>query len=205
MAKQIVVSLGGNSSTFDFKKVTRAGLMGRNSRRVLDPDGHVCERASVTRDGSLLLRSGMSAQGYFTRSENRWVPNKELVAVDPGGRPIEKVPSTLGEAQELEGPVPVEDFLDLSVASLYALDAVELDGALKKSLDEGEIYRFLFNTRADYEGQTAYLIAGKDGLPYCVIGHQTGADWIAPKAVPEETFDDEDPFEDEGEDDLMDF
>jgi hypothetical protein len=205
MAKQIVVSLGGTNSTFDFKKVTRAGLMGRNSRRVLDPDGEVCTRASVTRDGSLLLRSGMSAQGYFTRSGGRWIPNKELIGVDPAGRPVEKVPSTLGEPQELNGPVDVEDFLDLSVASLYALDPVELDASLKKSLEKGEIYRFLFNTREDYEGQTAYLIAAKDDLPYCVIGNQTGADWIAPKSVPEETFDDEDPFQDEGEDDLMDF
>jgi hypothetical protein len=205
MAKQIVVTLGGKTSTFDFKKITRAGLMGKTSRRVLGPEGKVCARANVTRDGSLLLRSGMTAQGYFLRSNHKWVPKKELVGVDPAGRPMEKVPSTLGEAQELEGPVEIENLLDLKVASLYALDAVEFDSGLKKSLDKGDIYQFLFNTRADYEGQSAYLIMGKDGLPYSIIGDQTGVDWLQQNTVPEETFDDEDPFDSDGEDDLMDF
>jgi hypothetical protein len=205
MAKQIVVTLGGKTSTFDFKKITRAGLMGKTSRRVLDPEGKVCARANVTRDGSLLLRSGMTAQGYFLRSNHKWIPNKELVGVDPAGRPVEKVPSTLGEAQELAGPVEIEDLLDLKVASLYALDVVELDSGLKKSLDKGDIYQFLFNTRADWEGQSAYLIMGKDGLPYSIIGNLTAVDWLQPNTVPEETFDDEDPFDSDGEDDLMDF
>ena len=205
MAKQIVVTLGGKTSTFDFEKITRAGLMGKTSRRVLDPEGKVCARANVTRDGSLLLRSGMTAQGYFLRSNHKWIPNKELVGVDPAGRPVEKVPSTLGEAQELAGPVEIEDLLDLKVASLYALDVVELDSGLKKSLDKGDIYQFLFNTRADWEGQSAYLIMGKDGLPYSIIGNLTAVDWLQPNTVPEETFDDEDPFDSDGEDDLMDF
>ena len=205
MAKQIVVILGGKTSTFDFKKITRAGLMGKTSRRVLDPEGKVCARANVTRDGSLLLRSGMTAQGYFLRSNHKWIPNNELVGVDPAGRPVEKVPSTLGEAQELAGPVEIEDLLDLKVASLYALDVVELDSGLKKSLDKGDIYQFLFNTRADWEGQSAYLIMGKDGLPYSIIGNLTAVDWLQPNTVPEETFDDEDPFDSDGEDDLMDF
>ena len=204
MAKQIVLNLGGKTSTFDFKKITRAGLMGKTSRRVLDPEGKVCERAKVTEDGSLLLRSGMTSQGYFLRSSHKWIPNKELVGVDAVGRPIEEVPSTLGEPQELAGPVEIEDFLDLKVASLYALDAVEFDSGLNKSLGKGDIYQFLFNTRADYEGQSAYLIMGKDGLPYAVIGNQTGVDWLRPKTIPEETFDDEDPF-DSDDDDLMDF
>ena len=205
MAKHIVVTLGGKTSTFDFKKITRAGLMGKTSRRVLDPDGQVCARANVTRDGSLLLRPGMTAQGYFLRSNHKWIPNKELVGVDPAGRPMEKVPSTLGEPQELKGPAKIEDYLDLKVASLYALEVVELDSGLKKSLDKGDIYQFLFNTRADYEGQSAYLIIGKDGLPYAAIGNQTGSDWLQPNTVPEETFDDEDPFDPDEDDDLMDF
>ncbi len=96
-------------------------------------------------------------------------------------------------------------FNDLKVASLYALDAVEFDSALKKSLDKGDIYQFPFNTRADYEGQSAYLISGKDGLHYAVIGNQTGSDWLQPNAVPEETFDDEDPFDPDEDDGLMDF
>jgi hypothetical protein len=204
MAKQIVVTLGGKTSTFEFKKITRAGLMGKTSRRVLDPEGEVCERAKVTEDGSLLLRSGMTAQGYFLRSNHKWIPNKELVGVDKVGRPLEKVPSTLGEPQELAGPVEIEDLLDLKVASFYALDVVELDSGLKKSLDKGGIYQFLFNTRADYEGQSAYLIMGKDGLPYSIMGNQTVVDWLQPKTVPVETFDDEDPFESDDEDDMMD-
>lgn len=210
MAKQIVVTLGGKTSTFDFRKFTRASVQGKVTRRALDPQGEPCGRANVTEDGSLLLLPGMSAQGYFKKSGapgvGEWVPPGDRVGLDPAGRPIEKVSSTLGVEQELEGPVPVEDFLDLDLASSYALDGTEVDAALKKSLDQGEIYRFNFNYRTDYEGQVGYLITGKvDGGIYCFVGSQTDPEWLQMKAAPE-TYEavEEDPFSGD-DDDMMDF
>jgi hypothetical protein len=202
MAKQIVVTLGGKTSTFDFKPIKRDRLMGKTSRRVLDPEGEVCVRAKVTKDGSLLLRSGMTTYGHFLRADNKWIPSNKRIGVDPAGRPVDKVPSTLGEAQELT-PVKVEDCLDLKSPLLYALVPVDLDSDLKTSLSKGDLYRFLFNYRADYEGQYAYLIVGKDALPYCLVGSQAGSDWRIKRVLPEVDYDDSNLVDESDDDDLM--
>ena len=206
MAKQIIVTLGGNTSTFDFKKISRSDLYGKTSRRALDPEGEPCRRAQVTKDGSLLLRSGMTAQGYFKQTNGEWVPTGERIGMDLAGRPVEKVASSLGEAQELEGPVNVEDLFDVDKPILYALNDVEVDAGLKKSLEAGELYRFPFNYRADYEGQVAYLFIGKeDDRAYCLVGSTAHAEWHRKKEVAVDTFSEEDPFGDGDDDDMMDF
>ena len=65
MAKNIIVSLDGEESSFGFKAVDRASLYGKRRRIALDKDGNPCTRGSLLEDGSLLLKSGMSGQGYF--------------------------------------------------------------------------------------------------------------------------------------------
>ena len=65
MARQIVVELDGIESSFDFAKLDRSKLYGTRKRVALDPDGQPCERADLTSDGAVLLRRGMTAQGYF--------------------------------------------------------------------------------------------------------------------------------------------
>ena len=64
MARVIAVSLEGVESTFGFASVDRSALYGRRRRVPLDEHGNACTRASILDDGSLLLRSGMTGQGY---------------------------------------------------------------------------------------------------------------------------------------------
>ena len=84
MAKPIIVTLGGVESRFDHEKLDRAKLYGKRQRQVLDPGGQRCEKAELTRDGTLLVRSGMTAQGYFDEG-GAWIPNRDLVGLDRGG------------------------------------------------------------------------------------------------------------------------
>ena len=84
MAKPIIVSFGGVQSNFDHEKLDRAKLYGRRQRQVLDPEGQRCEKAELTRDGTLLVRSGMTAQGYFDEA-GTWIPNGKLVGLDADG------------------------------------------------------------------------------------------------------------------------
>ena len=79
MAKTINVVLGGEKAIFTFKPVDRSALYGRRRRVAFDTDGNECSRASLLADGSLLLQSGMTAQGYFL-SDGTWVPQSELTA-----------------------------------------------------------------------------------------------------------------------------
>ena len=98
MAKPIVVNLKGMETIFSFVKLDRSKLYGRKRRFLLGPDNKPCQRAQLIEDGSLLLRSGMSAQGYFDNDGN--VVNKsEFVGLGADGSLIERHPSTLGLAE----------------------------------------------------------------------------------------------------------
>ena len=195
MAKPIVLQRGGAVSRFDFGKVTRAQVYGRKRRVPLGPDGEPCARAALAFEGSLLLRSGMSAQGYF-EDDGHWIPAKELVGMDQNGKPLPFVPSTLGEPQELEGPHAPGDLLDLQVESIYALEPLEVEDGLVTDLQAGRIYSFAFNYRGDYRTERGFLVANDEGF-FALVGQTAEPEWcelneIAPPAFDEEGEDDDD-------------
>jgi hypothetical protein len=194
MAKPIIVSFGGVESRFDHEKLDRTKLYGRRQRQVLDPEGQRCERAELTRDGTLLVRSGMTAQGYFDDG-GAWVPNNKLVGLDAEGKPVPLQPSTLGEPQKLSGPVPATEVLDLALRSVYALNPEGLDPKLEAELKAGKIYKFTFNYRADYTAEVAFLVGNASGY-FALVGEPSETDWLELQTVAAEVADDAD---DEGE------
>lgn len=194
MAKPIIVSWQGNQSSFNIAKLDRTKLYGRRQRQVLDSAGGRCERAELTRDGALLIRSGMTAQGYFDDA-GTWIANRELVGIDAEGGLVDKVPSTLGAEQELEGPVDPGDVLELAMRSVYMLTPEELDDGLKDKLLAGAIFRFAFNYRADYEAETGFLVAN-EGAFFALIGRPAPAQWCELETVVEESFDTDDDDDD---------
>ncbi len=195
MAKAIVVDRGGAVSSFDFSKVTRSKLYGRRRRMPLDPSGRACTRAALTADGSLLLRAGMTAQGYFD-GDGTWVPNKELVGLDADGKVLDKLPSTLGVAQELVGPVPPQELLDLRVAAVYALEPTDVEAGLQADLDAGKIFRFPFVYRGGHTTQTGFLAANPEGT-FAIVGATTTPEWCTLDAVLPPDFEDDDAFADD--------
>ncbi len=195
--KTIAVSLQGKTSEFNFRKLDRSMIYGKRRRLVLDPSGKPCERAALTDDGTTLIRAKMTSQGYFNEDGDQ-IPRGELVGIDGEGNVVEKSPSTLGDAQELQGPVPAETVLDLQVESVYLLDEVELDPALQKSLDAGDVYRFRFNYYADYTCQAAFLVANDEGI-FALIGNPIVPEWCELEQLAGET------FEEESLDDELDF
>lgn len=197
MARSIVVEKDGATSSFAFRKVDRSKLYGRRQRIHLDPSGEPCARASLTDDGSLLLRVGMTAQGYFDE-DGHWIPYGELQGLGPEGETLEKVPSTLGEAVGLEGPVDPGLLLDHRNQSVYMLDAEELDEALKASLESGDVYRLPFNYRPGWSEGHAFLVANPDGELFALVGDPAPPDWCEPNRLPE-------PDEDDDLDDELDF
>jgi hypothetical protein len=186
MAKPIIVSLEGKESRFDFKKLSRDKLYGKRRREVVDLENKPCRRASLTEDGSLLLLSGMTGQGYLDAT-GRLVERSEMVGLDAGGAVVERKPSTLGDCQELHGPVAASEVLDLSVQSVYMLDIQQLDQELADALAQGEVYRFGFNYYSDFNVETAYLVANKAGL-FALVGNPVETEWCELDVVPPETF-----------------
>lgn len=174
MARSIIVSLEGKPSTFGYSRVTRKQLYGARKRVPLDAKGLMCQRAELSDDGSMLIVSGMTGQGYFDEG-GRWVTNEELVGLDAAGQPVAELPSTLDAPQPLHEVEP-EELLDSTASAVYALDPEQLDPALRKALDAGTLFRFDFNARAGYHMESAYLLANEHGT-FAIVGSHLQIPW----------------------------
>lgn len=190
MAKAIVVERNGKTSTFGFNKVDRSKLYGRRRRVALDPAGEPCTRAALNEDGSLILRPGMMAQGYFDENQ-RWLPQKDLVGLDARGEPLEQRPSTLGEEVSLDGPLPPQRLLEVRVQSVYALEPESVDEGLRGELADGAIFRFPFNYRPGWDDGEAWLVANVDGDFFALVGGRVVPEWCEPRVLPEIAGDDD--------------
>jgi hypothetical protein len=133
MAKTINLTYAGETAVFAYKPIDRAVLYGKRRRVAFDADGNECAKASLLNDGSLLIRSGMTAQGYFT-PEQIWVPQGELEAINPDGSIPELMPSTIGEPVEAT-KVSAIDALTIKFDTTYSLEPEDLPGGIKKELD----------------------------------------------------------------------
>lgn len=142
----------------------------------------------------MLVTSGMTGQGYFDAT-GRWVQTSELVGLDADGMPVEKHPSTLGAAQALTEVEP-DALLNAAVTTVYMLDADEVDDALQARLDEGGVFQFAFNMRADYHVETAFLVANDQGT-FALLGDRFETPWCTPEqpAVPDDDDADDDTDE----------
>ncbi len=190
MARTIVVTLDGNTSSFGFSRLDRKKLYATRKRIPLDSDGDPCKRATLTDDGSMLVTSGMTGQGYFDPT-GRWVQTSELVGLDADGTPVEKHPSTLGAPQALSEVDP-DALLDAVVTTVYMLDADEVDAALQARLDAGSVFQFAFNMRADYHVETAFLVANDQGT-FALLGDRFETPWctLDQPVLPEDDDDDD--------------
>ena len=191
------MGLQGVESTFEFKSVDRSALYGKRRRIALDANGQQCARGSILDDGSMLLKSGMTSQGYFL-SDGTFFKQSELEGFDANGNALEKVPSTLGLLQELVGPVSPTRVLEMRVSSIYVLESDSIDEVLSASLDQGDIYEFAFNYREDYQGETGLLLRNKSDT-FALIGLPVSYEWSELNVVLEL------PAIDEDTDDDLDF
>ena len=139
-------------------------------------------------DGLTLIMSGMTSQGYFD-SDMNWIPNKELIGMDSSGKVLNKIPATLGIAQDALLS-DLEQLLDLAVDSIYQLDPEEVHPSIQAALESGKALNFPFNYREDYHAESAYLVLNDEGY-FVLIGNPTKPIWMELDQVVEENFEDE--------------
>jgi hypothetical protein len=180
MAKTINLTYGAETAIFAYKPIDRAVLYGKRRRVAFDLNGKECAKASLLADGSLLIRSGMTAQGYFTEDET-WVPQSELEAINLDGTQPELFPATVGENVVAEKVSAVEA-LSLRFDTTYSLETEELPSGLKKELDSGSIFKFPFNPRADYQVETGILVSNENGY-FALIGQEVEYQYSALSSV----------------------
>jgi hypothetical protein len=180
MAKTINISYKGESAVFGYKPIDRGVLYGKRRRVPFDADGNECAKASLLEDGSLLIKSGMTAQGYFT-PDKVWVAQGDLEAINPDGTTPELFPATIGEVVEATQLSPVEA-LNLRFGTTYALEPEVLSDGIKKELDSGVVLTFPFNPRADYEVETGVLVGNENGY-FALIGQKNQYEFVGLASV----------------------
>jgi hypothetical protein len=180
MAKTINISYKGESAVFAYKPIDRGVLYGKRRRVPFDADGKECAKASLLEDGSLLIKSGMTAQGYFT-PDKVWVAQGDLEAINPDGSTPELFPATIGEVVEATQLSPVEA-LNLRFGTTYALEPEVLSEGIKKELDSGVVLTFPFNPRADYEVETGVLVGNENGY-FALIGQKNQYEFVGLASV----------------------
>ncbi len=197
MAREIVVEQAGQTSRFGLAKVDRTKLYGTRRRVPLDPSGQACARAELTSDGALLIRAGMTAQGYFDDA-GFWYSASDLKGIRADGTEASFTDTTLGHSQPLT-PVDAQRVLNCRVESVYALDPAEVAPELRAALEGGAIYEFPFNYRAGYAPPTAFLVANATGI-YALVARPFEPSWCSLGQVVADDF-----SEDDGLDDDLDF
>ncbi len=176
MARQVVLTLGNETSAFDLTRVDREKLYGRQRRVVVDDEGNPCERGLLSEDGSVLLPPGATADLYVDERFNV-VERAELTAVGRDGTPLPRVPSTLGVPMPLRGPVPPAELLDHATPVVYLLDPTDLGAELLAGLTRGEIYATRFAYRDGHEDQAMFLVKNEHGV-FALVGQPTGFDLL---------------------------
>ena len=180
MAKTINISYQGESAVFGYKPIDRGVLYGKRRRVPFDGEGNECAKASLLEDGSLLIKSGMTAQGYFT-PDKVWVAQGDLEAINPDGSTPELFPATVGEEVAAIEISPI-DALHLRFGTTYALEPEVLSEGIKKDLDSGVILTFPFNPRADYEVETGILVGNENGY-FAMIGQKNEYEFVGLASV----------------------
>ena len=181
MAKPVILTSGSKQYSFDVARIDRAKLYGVRKRLPLDSTGGVCTKAALTLDGTNLLTSGMTAQGYFNFA-GAPISRQDMVGIDLHGNKVDQVPSTLGSPQILEGPVDPSDVLSLDVESFFYLEPLDVEEEFLSELKSGNVYKFAFNYSAGLAVETAYLVGNEDGF-FAIVGAIAPADWIEEGAV----------------------
>ena len=175
MAKPVIISVAGESQSFSPTRVDRAKIYGFRKRVLLDANGQPCTKAVLTFDGNHLLKSGMTAQGYYA-DDGYWVARGEMVGIDSQGNTVESKPSTLGISQTASEKVDPSLVLNLEVQSIFHLEPEGDSSQILERLRSGEVLSAPFNYAAGLEIETAYIVGNDDGF-FAIVGKPVNDVW----------------------------
>ena len=188
MARKAEFSINGQSVMAEFKKVDRKKIYGWSSIDVFDENGSKCKLAGLA-EGRYVIPPG-STSLVSLNSKGEAVSKSTLVGVDSDGKKVAMVPSLYDEKVVLR-EATIDEYLSVAVKSVYQLQIDENKEALLNEFNAGKIYYFVFNYRADYEGDDAFLISNGNEV-FAVTGMSADLEFIGledneQELVPDET------------------
>tara|TARA_B100000963_G_scaffold334313_1_gene327410 strand:- start:86 stop:691 length:606 start_codon:yes stop_codon:yes gene_type:complete len=174
MARKAEFLFSGKSIKAELQKVDRKKIYGWSSTEVFDKNGSKCKLAGLA-EGRYVMPSG-STSLVSLNSKGEAVSKSELIGVDAEGEKVAKVPSIYDEKVVLR-EATIDEYFSVAVKSVYQLHIDENKQALIDELNTGKIYYFIFNYRADYEGDDAFLI-GNENEVFAVTGMRAELEFI---------------------------
>ena len=173
MARQAEFIINGASVMAELKKVDRKKIYGWSTLEIFDENGSKCKLASIS-DGVHVLPSGSSSLIRFN-DKGETVSSSDLVGFNQEGEKVEKIPSVYDGKIELKEST-IDDYLSLAVKTVYQLNMEDATTMLSE-LKDGKVFSFIFNYRADYEGDDAFLISNGQ-TAFAVIGKIADLEFI---------------------------
>lgn len=174
MARQAEFIINGSSVMAELKKVDRKKIYGWSDVEVFDENGSKCKLVSIS-DGIHVLPSGSSSLIKFN-DKGETVSSSDLIGFNQNGEKVEKVPSIYDEKVKLKEST-IDDYLSLAVKTVYQLN-MEEETTMLSELEDGKVFSFVFNYRADYEGDDAFLISNGETV-FAVVGKIADLEFVA--------------------------
>ena len=175
MARELILNLNKNKSTFGISKIDRKKLYGFKKRLFLDEKGKECSKANLEEETGIVFVSSDISSSYLDHKGN-FVEKKELEAINDEGKKVKKEESTLGKEVDLTS-TSIEEALNLKVNSVYHLEPKDFDKDLKSKLDKGDVFSFPFNYYADFKLEDGILLKGEKDY-FALIGRKTRCNWV---------------------------
>ena len=141
---------------------------------MFDENGSKCKLAGLA-EGRYVMPSG-STSLVSLNSKAEAVSKSELIGVDAEGKNVAKVPSVY-DAKVVLREATIDEYFSVAVKSVYQLLIDDNKEALINELNKGKIYYFIFNYRADYEGDDAFLISNENEV-FAVTGMSADLEFI---------------------------
>jgi hypothetical protein len=189
MPRQLTFKLNNKEFLLEPVKLDRKKLYGWVDKEMHDGEGNLCSPAILDDTSMKIIPGGDIAQAILTE-EGEWVSRSELSAVDSEGNPVDLVPSSFDGTIELKDTVTLEEYLDHVIKNVYTFTGDD-ENEMVKLLENGTIYTFLFNYRADYEGTPGFLIEN-DGEIFLTIGNKINIDYMSQEDISKQLFEKED-------------
>ena len=174
MARKSEFSINGHSVKAELKKIDRKKIYGWSTIDVFDEKGSKCKLAGLA-EGQFVMPSGSTAL-VSLNLKGEAVSKSSLVGVDSAGKKVEKVPSIYDQKVMLR-EATLDEYLAMAVKSVYQLQIDENKEDLINELNDGKIYYFVFNYRADYEGDDAFLISNGTDV-FAITGMSSELEFI---------------------------
>jgi hypothetical protein len=174
MARKAEFSINGHSVKAELKKIDRKKIYGWSTIDVFDEKGSKCKLAGLA-EGQFVMPSGSTAL-VSLNLKGEAVSKSLLVGVDSAGKKVEKVPSIYDQKVMLR-EATLDEYLAMAVKSVYQLQIDENKEDLINELNDGKIYYFVFNYRADYEGDDAFLVSNGTDV-FAITGMSSELEFI---------------------------